>query len=69
LLVVERTVLLNRLSNFTLCIAIHMPIFISLFLLNNYLIQISPKSNLSKKLRRPREKTASIAQTVIYARK
>jgi hypothetical protein len=46
-----------------------MPTFILLFLIENNLTQIFLKQNLSKKLRRPREKTASIAQKVISTRK
>ncbi|WP_240822884.1 hypothetical protein, partial [Pectobacterium aquaticum] len=69
LLVVERNELLNRMNNFTFCMAIRMPTFIYMFYNNISLTQIFLKQNLSKKLRRPREKTASIAQKVIYTRK
>ncbi|WP_207193990.1 hypothetical protein, partial [Pectobacterium atrosepticum] len=65
ILVVESDYSLNGFSNFTVCIAIRMPIHMPLFLMENNLTKISPKQNLSKKLRRPREKTASIAQKVI----
>ncbi|KHN92560.1 hypothetical protein KKH3_25870 [Pectobacterium actinidiae] len=46
-----------------------MPKIIFMFYKEIYLTQIFPKPNLSKKLRRPREKTASIAQKVICTRK
>ncbi|KMK79711.1 hypothetical protein KCO_22119 [Pectobacterium brasiliense ICMP 19477] len=56
-------------SNFTVCIAIHMPKYIFMFYKEIYLTKIPPKQNLSKKLRRLRESFADIAQKVIYTRK